>query len=88
MGINCRLCKSTGLGLFSFPTDPHLRKEWIKSTGLNLDLEAIPKEKLKQFRICYKHFKESDVFFNERRQKYDKKEGKIITLNFFCKNIV
>ena len=76
MGRTCRICKSNlQLGLFALPTDETLRNKWIESAGLELP-SSLTKSQLKQLTICYKHFQKDDLFFNEKRSRYEHIQGK------------
>ena len=76
----CRICKKKGSNehpLFAFPVDKTLRQAWIDSTGLtSLNLENLGSTKLMEYKVCYQHFQKSDVFFNQKKSKYDKIKGK------------
>ena len=81
MGKKCRIptCQSDDQqGLFAFPVDMDLRNKWIEKTELiSLNLQNISKEKLVQYRICFKHFPKDDLFFDEKRSKWSKLKGAV-----------
>ena len=90
MGLKCRLgCQHSVYGrkavhegqndtlLFSFPANKELRNQWIQSTGLtNLGLESMDTKQLKQYRVCFQHFKEEDIYFKDINSKFERVKGK------------
>ena len=78
MGRKCilwRTCYSQTQepGLFSFPKAEKLRKIWLEN--LDLKPDAISQIKSKKV-VCFRHFKKDDVFFDETRARYKKRDGK------------
>ena len=76
MGRTCGICKSNDKkAQFSVPkNNESLLDLWIESTGI--EFKSFSSGKLQTFRLCFRHFPASDVFFNEKEQKYDRKPGK------------
>ena len=81
MGRTCSFCSSRGeKGFFGYPKGPQ-RGECLELAGLT---EANLKVKVESLRICFRHYKAEDFYFNDGEQLRLKKGN----LNHFLKVIL